>query len=129
MGIGNGASKWAEATWSSHVITAWFLEPVPVYLLSICSTAKNASCGISTRPICFIRFCLLSVSQAVFLTTDIATVAFSQHIFRIALTVEREMICDPIAAWIATSNICRGIKSFIFRTIHAHGVRLDDDAR
>ncbi len=26
-------------------------------------------------------FCLLSVSQAVFLTTDIATVAFSQHIF------------------------------------------------
>lgn len=64
-----------------------------------------------------------------FLTTDIATVAFSQHIFRIALTVEREMICDPIAAWIATSNICRGIKSFIFRTIHAHGVRLDDDAR
>jgi hypothetical protein len=24
------------------------------------------------------------------------------------------MICAPTAAWIATSNICRGISSFIF---------------
>ena len=28
----------------------------PPYLLSTCSTARKASCGISTRPTCFIRF-------------------------------------------------------------------------
>ena len=38
------------------------LEPFPIphsrmsYLLSTDSTARKASCGISTRPTCFIRF-------------------------------------------------------------------------
>ena len=29
-------------------------------------------------------------------------------------TVSRAMILEPIAAWMATSNICRGMISFIF---------------
>jgi len=36
--------------------------------------------------------------------------------FRIALTVSRAMTFDPIAAWITTSNICRGI-SFRSRSV------------
>ena len=30
---------------------------------------------------------------------------------RLAFTVSRATICEPIAAWIATSNSCRGISS------------------
>jgi hypothetical protein len=55
---------------------------------------------------------------------------------RMAVTVSRAMILEPMAAWIATSNIWRGMSSRIFRdqglaaivgevAVHDDGERVD----
>ena len=51
------------------------------------------------------------------LAGDVAAVALGSTSLRLAFTVSRAMTLPPIAAWIGTSNICRGISSLSFSVI------------
>src|ERR1039457_1927690 len=99
----NGLDRLHEAPFGSHHSTF--------------KTARKASWGSSTRPTFFMRrlpsFCF---SRSFFLRVMSPPSHFARTFLRSAFTVERARIFDPIAAWTTTSNICRGIISFIFST-------------
>lgn len=70
----------------------------------------KASCGISTFPICFIRFLPSLFVKKFFLTRNIPNhVTFSNNVLRKALIVSLAIILLPRAACIGISNCCLGI--------------------
>jgi hypothetical protein len=83
--------------------------------------ARNASCGISTcRPLHALLAFLLLLEQLA-LARDVAAVALGEHVLAQRLDRLARDDAAPIAAWIATSNICRGISSRIFSPARGRG--------
>ena len=74
------------------------------------STAMNASCGISTVPNCFMHLPRLLLLEQFALARHVAAITLGRDVPRTGFTVSRATTCDPITAWIATSNCCRGIQ-------------------
>src|SRR6185369_1815939 len=84
---------------------------------STCKMARNASWGTSTEPICFILFLpAFCFSRSLRLRVMSPPQHFASTFLRRALIVSRAMTLAPIAAWIATSNICRLMILRIFVT-------------
>src|SRR5690606_1885152 len=94
----------------AHPVSSDSDDGMRCYLSSTCSTARKASCGISTLPTCFMRFLpAFCFSSSLRLREMSPPSHLARTFLRRALTFSRAITSAPMAAWMAMSNIWRGI--------------------